>query len=835
VVLGCGGDEKDKTPDWVPPAHRVGAYLFTDEAVDLDLHPGLQAKVVEIAMGTIYDAAKAAYASASLEWDATQEYLIERIDDLPAALDPYTGDLYFIGRIVESATVTITPPAQVGGKPTIEWSRTYRKEGETDDEYPLWSLDLTTGEITYVKEAKGGLSIAFDDFGNLYFSVGQAAIAKWVRRKNEFKTLAQVPSIEALAYRDGALYAVQSAYGGQGDFPNHLIKIDPDSGEVESVMSPSDIDKAIPGFEVGSGSPETLGIDADGSLHVGYYSSGAVVVKSKTGIALGNSRHVAIGGVHKSGFGYAAGTLYQHDGPGGLLFALGPGREVLIGTGKELTSEVINHSMVASDDNYAFVSANRRKIIAIFAAQAGKTLTSVLDADNGTGDLVVSVNDANGQPAMGAEVSLPNLHKTTNADTSGKATFKGIAIGLYEFRAKYGTWSLDWGLTTVVTGSTSADANVSDGMPGGWLKKGESAFAYPLEVSVWATPDHGVAGTGDVRTDKNGDVYAMNAGNSTITKHKMNSDGTKGDDVLIATGGDLGNAWTVLIDDAMNVYTSNGNNGVMKIAGEGIELTVDKDDARKVTNQAGKSVVLNLVRDVDGLAMLKDGTLVMGSGSGGGGATECHSNGTEDTILSQDPKDSTTCPKVISNGTPLEGLVPESTRQKDSTDDEGFVIRNPDVLRVDLDDKIWITNKGGYVSRIIATGADAGKVDWWMRADGFGNLNHYSGSYACSVPDPTGKVFLRGKRRFADSDKEDFVIRVFDPGVSPSVVKYYQLVSGLHQDFSGLAFVRYDATHGPETGKAIIISDGPVLVRVAVHKDYAGSLFDFAVEHGSPE
>lgn len=667
-------------------------------------------------------------------------------DDLitPGAMDidPLSGDLFV------DNTGAVNPSGSVGH---------------------IMRINLAQGSSDVLIPVSNGTCLGFHPDGTLYFGVSNFLLARWERKRNVFRKFAIIPGVRGFDVdASGTIYVGEGSYGPKGLYPDSILEVDHRTGYFKPVFNPTEA-SADTGLNYNSMASIAVLDDA----FYASFKTGRLVEKRGDSYTRGNVLHALIGGLNQTPLYTFGDTLFQYDVAGGQIFAITDGVVRLIAYGDAIRGSQVDTAGMTTDGRSLYVTGDYNRIIEIRPA-AGNDLLASLKATHENGVLSGQVLDSStGDPVAGAEVDLKNgMRATTAEDGSYSLT---VPKTLYEVTVSKDGFLKSYANVDMGLGDLEQNLSAATGLPN-WLAPG-------LVAEVWARPEDGIVGSCDAQRDKDGNIYSMNIAGSSITKHYRDPEtGAMLRTEEFAYGDGLAGAWSLAVDDENNVWCSNGNDGVMRLpaleGGEAHVLTADPSDPSILRNQRGQNVNELNTRDVDGVGILSDGSLVMTSGSGGDPSPPCFPEGTVDSILKQSPGAS--CPTIISRGVPCEGGED--------------VISNPDIMRVDALDRVWHANRGGNVARVDMT---TGCVDWWLPGDGNGIEEHALGSYTSVGPDTAGNIFLRGVR-FAP---EDNVIRIYEDG------KFYMVVGGTLQCFGGFTFPKDD-------GSELIYCDGETLIRV---------------------
>ena len=161
---------------------------------------------------------------------------------------------------------------------------------------------------------------------------------------------------------------------------------------------------------------------------------------------------------------------------------------------------------------------------------------------------------------------------------------------------------------------------------------------------------------------------------------------------IAAVGGGIANAWAVAVGNDLDLYASSSNSGLLRLPpadkANPTVLTVDPDDPRIVRDQTGTDRMVSYVTDIDGVARMSNGDIMMTSGSGG----------------SMHRRLSLTVHLTPSFAT-VRTAVPRACSVAALNPGGGdSVFNNPDVLKVDAEDTLYVTNKGGNVVTVDTAG-----------------------------------------------------------------------------------------------------------------------------------
>lgn len=646
----------------------------------------------------------------------------------------------------------------------------------------------TVGNIPF---PSNGLAFAPD--GTLYFGVASALLATWRRDTDVFRIFASIPGIrDVQVTREGELYAASSG-PTQVSNPDAVLRIDRRDGHFEEVLTRSQVEAAL-------GSLSNLFYFArtsDGTLVTSYHIGENV--RLTPGCSGGNlapclshfnTRDGRIGELNNAALAVTPDDLVFHFDVTGQLFALWPdGRIKLVafGSGIRGSGGSADTAMVTDGKNVYF--ANDTRQLFRLKVSNGAELKAHLEPALGTVTLRGTVkHPSTGAPIAGATVTL-NATTSVTTGSDGSYRFADLATGLYEVRVvAAGFPNVYKQLDLTAAGQSVFDPELVLGLP--------TFLAAGLKVEILATKERdNIIGNVDLNLDKEGHLYTINnadtARGGNITKiflHPQSRDYQSSQ--LVAQGGNMVNAWFVVIDDALNVYTSTGNSGVLKLPpqGPGQALQLSVVDSTTVRDQTGANRFMSRIRDSDGGVFLKNGDLVMGSGTSGNSAEAipCFPNGTRNTLIRRAaPIGDSPCAadgsggkeSVYSTGTPTGG--------------GSSLISNPDIIKIDNQERIYITNREiagtpySNATRIKAdcTAASLCSAELLWPGNGAGKPADSNGNpvtvgvFSTSLADQDGNAFVRGFDFYNNAS-----IRL----IAPDGQSMLPVAGGLLSDYGGM-------------------------------------------------
>ncbi len=634
---------------------------------------------------------------------ATTNHLSERIRDM--AIDPVSGNL-FIGQQFEDTSVI------------SEGGNIIAIDPDTGEVVDLGMRRKTESgafeNVPYIPFFSRGMDFADD--GTLYFGVSNLMLATWRRDGNAsvFRTLTSIPLIIDVEVEGSDVYVGVDARGGPTSiYRDAILQVDPADGYFEPVFTVDEI------LEAGVADSEPsimarIAIADNGDLYAGF-SKGEVFKKAADGsISQINVREQTAGGVNNTDLEQAGNMAFELDNASGHLYAVMPdGSLTLVAYADEFASGANTDSGMVYDGNALyFINANRT--LYKLSATSGDLVSSVsssLGTVNLTGVTHFQVSTTETAIMPEATVTLGSGQSTVS-DENGEFTFTGVPAGLHEVIVSKANYNPGYVSVVAESGTvtvpTATDAVVSQ-LP---------AYIAPgLDVEIIADSTDGINGSSDITMDINGDLYVMNNSDSKIMKIDMTADTReKVSTYPVVEGVGGGSSWFVAVDQSLNIYSSFANDGVFKVQEipDGVvSLTQDSSNPEIVRDNSGNNVMISTAKDVDGAAVLSDGSLIMASGSGGTDTFNTlvrHFNGSD---------------SEYSDGTPAGGGSP--------------VLSNPDLLKVGADDVLFSTNSNGNVVRIETDGT--AELIW--PGDGSGRSESIGG-YSNFSEDFNGNMFVRG-------------------------------------------------------------------------------------------
>jgi len=649
---------------------------------------------------------------------AVNEHLGTVITDM--AVDPLSGNL-FIGQSIEISGVCADDTRRNGNIMVLDPS-----SGQVQDMgMSLKCDDGSLSSVPYIPFYSRALDFTTD--GTMYFGVSKSLLASW-RRASEsdsgvfriFSSIPKIVDLEVSASDD--VYVGVDNRGPESLHDNAVLLVDKSDGYFSPVVTFDELVAA----DVATGDISNLSritVDAAGNFAIGYAKGETFIKQSNDGaISFINPRSGDVGGVNNTSLAATPnGMLLQVDSASGHIYAVLPdGTVTLAAYGDELKSVVNSDSAITTDGSVLYL-VNANRAIYRLTTTASDLMTSI-STSLGEGTVSGTATDAiSGEPIEGVLVTLSNGVSTTSA-ANGQYSL-AVSAGLYEV-----TLSLE-GFNTVSEsvnvengGTVVADASFSD-LP--------SYVAPGLEVDIVASQQQdGITRASDVTLDANGDLYAMNNSISSIIKIEL--DPVTRENVgsrTIAEGVGDGGAWFVTVDQSFNIFTSYGSAGVVmfkELAGDVVTLSPLGGDTSQIVDQNGTNRMISFVGDVDGGAVLSDGRFIFSSGSGAGPSAN-FPDGTFNTLVSHNNGSEA----IYSQGLPAGGGEP--------------VFSNNDLVKLDSEDRVLVTNAHGNLVRVSSNG-DAELI--WPGDDGDGGLESVGG-YTNFSADMNGNMFARGS--FSDA------------------------------------------------------------------------------------
>ncbi|CAM2006833.1 carboxypeptidase regulatory-like domain-containing protein [Acanthopleuribacter pedis] len=629
-------------------------------------------------------------------------------------------------------------------------------------------VDLGGGQVSSIGFASEGLAFAPD--GTLYFGLSNFLLGAWFRESGLFRKFAIIPAVRGVAVtREGRLLVGRGSFGPAGLFTDSILEVDRGDGFFQQVFDTAEAESAT-GLDLSVMSAMT--VDSSGGLYAGY-NSGILVKKRLDGSFVSiNERPIRISGLNEFGLGHFDGLVYQYDTGSGTVFAIDEQEHVsVLMFGEVLRGVGASVSGITSDGSNIYFAGDRNQLWRI-RAEGGASLSSVINADRGTGTLAGTIRVLfSDLPLAEAELRFQNGQSVvTAADGSFSIS---LEAGLYEVavsKADFSTSILNVQITAGET--TTLDFPLNPGLP--------ERLAPGLAAEVVARyPADPTLGSSDVSFDREGNFYSMNFGNGTISKHILDPETREHlRSYIFASGGNLSNSFIVAVDDDLNVYASTGNDGVLMLPPRGdevpYELTADSNDASIVRDQDGVNRVISRVRDVDGIAVRPDGSLVFSSGSGGSPIPGIPDGTFNSLVDFRNGVES-----IFSRG------VPSGATES--------VFSNNDILKVDAQGRLMVGTDSGNVARIDPDG----RVELIWPGDGAGKPDG-AGAFSGLNNDGNGNLFLRG----LTGDGSDNTLRMITPDGNDLIT----VASGMRQCFGGFGFDR--------GGRDVYVSEGRLVIRI---------------------
>jgi len=606
---------------------------------------------------------------------------------LPAqmAIDPTNGELYF-GNIVSNADdhiIIIDPDTRAARK------------------FPFF-----------------GNGVGFNQDGSkLYFGLSNLMLGVWTRETDEYRKFTILPGVESVqVLADGTLLVANSDYGKNILGVDTVWEVNTGDGYYAAEMIFS---------EAGGNFKALDSMAVDGSRNI-YTLTGQgkiLIQKSDGTYEEGNSAPVATAGLMQGGLGSSPeGQVFSLDTASGEVFAYEEdGTQVLLAYGAALLQTGgATDGTISSDGDSIYVVTTQGKVLRIYATD-GSSLATTMFQELGTTTISGTILNNAGDPVSGVTVSTRNKAiDSVTTDAAGMFSFTAPA-GLYHVIAR-GTDFGDFNVQVAGDNAATVDLGIS-------MESFIPDYVAPgLVAQVVATKSaDSIEGSSDVSFDVEGNMYSLNHSNATITKTIIDQETREVTETFVAArGGGIDNAWAVAIGDDLNMYASSSNSGLMRLPPadpeDTILLTVDPDDPNIVRDENGTDRMVSYVTDIDGMAKLSDGTIMVTSGSGGS-IIDGFPEGTTNSLISYNP--SSGAQSLFSRGIPADG--------GDS------IFNNPDVLKVDEVDQLYVTNRGGNTVRVLTSGV--AEMIW--PGDGVGYPNGL-GSYTAVSPDYQGNVYFKG-------------------------------------------------------------------------------------------
>ncbi len=681
--------------------------------------------------------------------ESTSALKISQVSQM--AIDPQTGELYF------------------------------GNDNPGDDDF-IMIVNPTTGEARRFPFFGNGMAFNTDG-SRFYFGLANLMLGVWNRDDNEYRKFTILPGVEAVQVLDdgsakGRLMVANSDYGKNILGVDTVWEVDQNDGYYSPVMKFSEGSVAT---GVNFAALDAMAVDGAGNIHTLTGQGKVLVYKSDGSYVEGNSSPVTSSGLMQGGMAASPdGVVYLQDTASGELFAtMADGRQLMVAYGDPLTQiNNITDGSIGTDGQSLYVINSQGKILRIYAAN-GDSLRSVLSQDLGSAVLNGTVSGGNGEPLEGVVVRLRDKSVapvTTNAQ--GQFSFN-VKAGLYHVAASLPNHGDFNSRVTAVAGQSSdLMIGMSSFLPG-YLPPGLTA-----DIVATLTADN-IAGSSDVTFDIEGNAYSLNHSNGTITKTILDPTTREVMETYVAAkGGGISNAWAVAIGDDLNMYASSSNSGLLRLppasSDAPISLTVDPNDPGIVRDQNGVDRMVSYVTDIDGLAKMSNGDIVFSSGSGGS-IIDGFPEGTIDSLIRYNP--SSGSQSLFSRGITAGGAS---------------VFNNPDVVKVDQNDNLYVTNKGGNVVSVNTSGVAT--LIW--PGDGSGYPEGLS-SYTAISPDNLGHYFLKGVNTEGSS-----VLRVVDPNNARNLL----VAAAELSPSSGFGGFEFDPMAAP--GSAVILSEWNFLLRI---------------------
>ena len=631
-------------------------------------------------------------------------------------------------------------------------------------------IDPRAGETDSIDFLSSGLGFS-PDGNTLYFGVSTLMLGAWFKQSDEFRKFAIIPAIESVQVSaDNTLYVATSDFGPKGLYPNSVLKVDTSNARFEPIFNLQQASTAI------NGSINTLNamaLDGAGNIYIGGNQGRVVIQKTDGRFIEGNSRPVALGGINNAGMASGAdGLVYHYDGAAGEVFAYSAaGDRILLAYGDQLKAERLSSTGVASDGKNLYIVSDKAELIRITAINGGSLLaviqsSSALYLLQGT-----VVSQQSNEAISGVKISVHD-GLTTTSDQNGFFQLE-LPLGLYELKIEHTDFIKK---VLNINLKNSSDPNVlialKSALPG-WLAPGMTA-------EILANQNDNIAGATDVDLDNDNNLWAINHSNASITKTLL----TPITRAVISTstfaqGGNMGNAWFIASDDNFNIFTSASNAGVLKLPPLETEqpwfLTQDTNFPDKIVDQLGVNRMDSLITDVDGAAKLSNGDIVLVSGTGGS-IRPNFPQGTFDSVIRQTPNGEQS---ILSRGINAQGQA---------------IFDNPDLTKVDQQDRLLVANRNGNLVRVEV---NTGIAELIWPGDGAGKPEPLS-AYTSFNDDGFGNLFLRGASSVIGGNRLSMI--------SPDGESLVLLAADINSDYGGFVF--------DENGRVILLSDDNVIIRI---------------------
>ncbi|PCH94916.1 MAG: hypothetical protein COB83_10220 [Gammaproteobacteria bacterium] len=658
------------------------------------------------------------------------------------AIDPTTGDIY-IGQLTVS-----------GGNILV--------------------IDPNDSSAHTINFFSSGLAFSAD--GNtLYFGVSTLMLGAWFKQQDIYRKFAIIPAIETVQVTpNGTLYVATSDFGPKGLYPNSVIKVDTSNAHFEPAFTLQQASKAL---GVTMNTLNAMAIDGIGNIYIGDNQGRIVIQKTDGSFIEGNSRPITLGGINNAGLGSSSdGLVYHYDGAAGEVFAYSAeGERILLAYGEQLTADKLSGTGVASDGKTLYIVSDQAELIRVTATNGANLLDVISNSLGDSSIRGVVIDELSQQPLSGAKISLHN-GSTTTSDSSGFFAFN-LAVGLYEVSITHEDF-LRKIINIDVKNQTGENFTIAlqSALPS-WLAAGISA-----EI-IANNKNNDISGATDVDLDTEGNLWAINHNNASITKTLLDPI-TRAviDTFTFAQGGSMANAWFIVSDDNLNVFTSTSNAGVLKLPPLENEqpwfLNNDSNSPNKVIDQLGVNRMDSLITDVDGGAKLSNGDIVLVSGAGGSILPNLP-EGTFDSLIRQTPSGEQS---IISRGLDVQGQE---------------IFENPDITKIDAQDRLLVSNRNGNLVRVNA-GNGIAELIW--PGDGDGKSESLS-AYTTINDDGDGYLFVRGASTVVGGNRLSMI--------SPDGQNLLLLAGGLSSDYGGFVF--------DDNGRSVIVSDWDVLLRLSTN------------------
>jgi sugar lactone lactonase YvrE len=665
------------------------------------------------------------------------------------AIDPKTGELYFGNSVV----------------------------GEEDF---IMIVNPTSGEVR--KFPYFGNGMAFNTDGSVfYFGLVNLMLGVWYRETDEFRKFTILPGVEGVQVVDdgtpkGRLLVANSDYGKNILGVDTVWEVNQDDGFYEPALRFSDGSTEV---GVNFAAMDGMGIDGAGSIYTLTGQGKVLIRKSDGSYVEGNSAPVTSSGLMQGGLGASPdGVVYMQDTGSGEIFAYMPdGSQVMVGYGDAFEqANNITEGGITSDGQSIYMANSQGKVIRVFTTD-GSPLYSTLQNDLGDAVLNGVITDGTGSPLAGVTVQLRDKSiGTVTTDDNGMFSF-ALKSGLYHVHAalpNYGDFN--GRVTAVATQATDLNVSMASFLPG-YLPPG-------LVADIIATKSaDAIEGSSDVTFDTEGNLYSLNHSNGTITKTILDTDSREVVDTFIAVkDGGIANAWAIAVGDDLNMYVSSSNSGLLRlppaVSGNPQLLTVDIDNPRIVRDEGGVDRMVSYVTDIDGVTRMSNGDIMMSSGSGGS-IIDGFPEGTIDSVLRYSPSSGGV--SLFSRGITASG--------GDS------VFNNPDLVKVDNEDNLFVTNRGGNIVNVDTSGVAT--LAWPGGGEGY---PEGLSSYTSFNSDGQGHSFLKGV------DTEDVpVLRMIDPSDDHNLLVVARELS----PSSGFGGFEFD-----DDGRSVVLSEWNFLLRI---------------------